>query len=95
MTLSFKKGDEGIRIPKKCISLLSDADICDLRVLLFAAELESEGEEIDAEKIANELSVSIGEVNSSLKFWHGAGVIKKGAAKKKDEPEITEEKEEK
>ena len=63
MTLSFKKGDEGIRIPKKCISLLSDADICDLRVLLFAAELERHGVRATVRrKLGGDINASCGQL---------------------------------
>ncbi len=91
MKLNFKKGDEGLCIPKSCIPLLTDADICDLRVLLCAASLESAGEKLDAEKIAGELGISASEASSSLKFWHGAGVIKKSTAKKNDDAPVKKE----
>lgn len=85
MKLNIKKGEETVLLPKSCISVLADADSADLRVLLLAALAESEGEQIDEEKIANELSISTGEVKSSVKFWCGAGVIKKSAQKVKKE----------
>lgn len=93
MKLKFKKGEDGLRLPKSCLSVLSDADACDLRVLLYAAAAEEGGEEIDAKKAAEALGVSESEVSSSLKFWFGAGVLKKQAQKAsaKAEPKDTGE----
>ncbi|MBQ6893476.1 MAG: DnaD domain protein [Clostridia bacterium] len=90
MKLNIKKGDDVLRVPKSCAAVLSDADVSDLRVLLYIAELENEGEEFDAGKAAEELMISEGDIKSSLKFWYGAGVLKKAskqtAAEESDEP---------
>lgn len=95
MKLKFKKGEDGLRLPKSCLSVLSDADVCDLRVLLYAAAAEESGEELDAKKAAEELAVSEGEVSSSLKFWFGAGVLKKSTQKAGAKAEPKESGEEK
>lgn len=81
MKLNIKKGEEALRVPKSCIPVLSDADASDLRVLLYAAAAEQAGEELDAVSAAEALALSEGEVKSSLKFWCGAGVLKKTAQK--------------
>ena len=85
MKLNIKKGEETLRLPKNCIPLLADADASDMRVLLYAAYADSEGEPIDVSEAAQFLSLTEGEVNSSLKFWYGAGVMKKAGAKAKKE----------
>ena len=86
MKLNIKKGEETVLLPKSFFGVLADADSTDLRVLLCAAFAESEGEQIDEEKIADALSLSASEVKSAIKFWCGAGVIKKSAQKaKKDD----------
>ncbi|MBQ8836931.1 MAG: DnaD domain protein [Clostridia bacterium] len=91
MKLNIKKGEETLCVPKSCLSVLLDADACDLRVLLYAAGAESGGEELDTKKAADDLQVSEGEVKSSLKFWFGAGVLKKKAQKKAAVKEETAE----
>ncbi len=92
MKLNLKKNTEALRVPSSCIPLLSDADASDLRVLLYAADIESRGEKFDVEKAAHTLMISAGEVNSSLKFWYGAGVMKKTSQKVvQDADEKTEE----
>ena len=64
MKLNIKKDEDTIRLPKSCIPVLADADSTDLRVLLCAALAAAGGESPDAERIAEELSVTVGEVNS-------------------------------
>lgn len=81
MKLNIKKGEEALRVPKSCIPVLSDADAADLRVLLYAAAAEQNGEEFDEKEASGALALSESEVNSSLKFWYGAGVLKKTAQK--------------
>lgn len=94
MKLNIKKSDGIITLPKGCASLLSEADASDLKVLLYAAMCEADGVEFDTEKAAHVLMISAGEVNSSLKFWLGASVMKKGKAisEKTEGTESTEKK---
>jgi len=64
---------------------LADADANDLRVLIYAAGVEAEGETLDTALAADELLISEAEVKSSLKFWCGAGVLKRTRAAKAEE----------
>lgn len=90
MKLNIKKSEDALRLPKSCVAVLSDADVSDLRVLLHVAALENEGKEFDEKKAADELMLSESEIRSSLKFWRGAGVLKKAtkqtAAEAPEEP---------
>ncbi|MBQ4556274.1 MAG: DnaD domain protein [Clostridia bacterium] len=92
MKLNIKKSEGTIALPKSCTTLLAEADASDLKVLLYAAMREEEGAEIDIADAANVLMISETEVNSSIKFWLGAGVIKKGRASDKKEQLETENK---
>lgn len=86
MKLNIKKGEAALRLPKKCVPLLADADLSDLKVLIYISSLEENEEDFDAKKAAEVLSLSESEIKSSLKFWNGASVLKKASAKvKKDE----------
>ncbi len=92
MKLNIKNGEGGITLPRSCTALLTEADISDLKVLLYAAACEADGKEIEVCKAARALMISDGEVNSSLKFWYGAGVMKKIQAPVQAEEEKPEEK---
>lgn len=92
MKLNIKKGDSVISLPKACMAAVADADASDLKVLLYAALCENEGKDIDSVSAAEELAISEAEVKSSLKFWCGAGVLKKGKAVKETVPEKEEPK---
>ncbi len=93
MKLNFKKGEKLLTLPMSCMESVADADANDLRVLLYAASVFSRDEEIDTAVAAEELAMSEGDVKSSIKFWCGAGVIKKGKAiKEKEEPKAEEPK---
>ena len=97
MKLNIKKDEQPLRLPKKCVNLLADADISDLKVLLYISSLEENGEKFDAALAADALSLSESEVKSSVKFWHGASVLKKetGKAKKEEKDSAPDEKKEK
>lgn len=85
MELNIKNEKKALVLPEKCLDMLDVADATDLKVLLYIASLH--GEELDAERAAEFLQISISEVNSSVKFWRGASVIgcdeKKSGEKKK------------
>ncbi len=93
MKLNFKKGNDAIPLPHECIEALADADANDLRVLILAASMEKDGADIASDAIANELGISEGDVKSSLKFWCGAGVLKRTKAAKEG-TNVPEKKEE-
>ena len=77
MKLNFKKGESTVLLPQSCVAALADADANDLRVLIYAADVEGKGEVLDTATAADELSISEADVKSSLKFWCGAGVLKR------------------
>lgn len=93
MKLNFKKGESTLSLPRSCIAALADADANDLRVLIYAAGVESDGSVLDGASAAKELGISEAEVKSSIKFWCGAGVLKKSKAVK-ESVSVPEKKEE-
>lgn len=82
MKLNIKKGDREILLPSSCMAAVADADASDLKVLLYVADVESRGETVDTAEAAEELLLSESEVKSSLKFWCGAGVLKRSRVQK-------------
>ena len=79
MKLNIEKECKEIILPGKCLDMLDVADATDLKVLIYVASLD--GGEFDAERAAEVLKLGVGEVNSSVKFWRGASVIKSGGEK--------------
>lgn len=78
---------------------LGSADENDLRVMLALA-LASEGEREDIDGLLSKLELEAGELDASIKYWCGAGLLKKGrkSAKaasgdtaKREEPKKTAE----
>ncbi len=78
---------------------LASADENDLRVMLALA-LASEGEREDIDGLLSKLELEAGELDASIKYWCGAGLLKKGrkSAKaasgdtaKREEPKKTAE----
>ncbi len=94
MKLNFKKGESVITLPRSCMEALADADANDLRVLVYAAGVESDGEAVDSAKAADELGINESDVKSSLKFWCGAGVLKRSKAVKESAPAVEPKKKE-
>lgn len=94
MKLNFKKGENVISLPQSCKAVLADADANDLRVLIYAADVENSGGTLDPAAMADELLISEADVKSSLKFWCGAGVLKRSRGTKESvaPPEKKEEK---
>lgn len=58
---------------------LRAADENDLRLML-SLSLLSDGEKVDCAPLADKLGLSEGELDASIKYWCGAGVLKKSAA---------------
>lgn len=88
MELNIKNENKALVLPEKCLDMLEVADATDLKVLLYISGLH--GGEFDAEKAADFLQISVGEVNSSVKFWRGASVIKRDGAKTEPKKTIHE-----
>ena len=76
VTLLYKKNG----IPDNIANALSAADENDLRLML-AISLCAEGERLDCASLAEELGLDLDSLDASIKYWCGAGLIKKGAAK--------------
>lgn len=90
MELNIKNEKKALCLPEKCLDMLDVADATDLKVLLYIASLH--GGELDAERAAEFLKISAGEVNSSVKFWRGASVIASDGTVKKESAKPIREK---
>lgn len=87
MTIQYRNGS----LPENLDALLANADETDLRVLVACQMLaDSENGRVATGEIASVLSLSEGEVNASLKFWRGAGVLSAASAGKAKSAETTE-----
>lgn len=85
-------------IPEDISEILGNADENDLKILItLMMAADSEGEVPESFSVEEALSLSKAEVDASLKFWRGAGVISGarasgGAKAKKPEPVAEPEK---
>ena len=85
VTLLYKKNG----MPQSALSAVAAADENDLRLML-ALSLTADSDKLDCAPIAEELGMSESELDASIKYWCGAGLVKKSSAKssasaKKDE----------
>ncbi|MBQ7384163.1 MAG: DnaD domain protein [Clostridia bacterium] len=64
------------RLPSSFLDSVRSADENDLRVMLSLALLETE--EISPEELCKRLEISESEFDASVKYWCGAGLLKKG-----------------
>ncbi len=74
-------------LPRAVEPLLADADAADLRVLIYAALRDADGEDFEPKDAAEALALTESEVRSSVKFWRGAGLLgvsRRPAAEKAD-----------
>ena len=72
VTLKYIKGN----IPENLAELLSNADEQDMRILIALMMAADENGEVNAEfSLSDTLGLEKPEVDASLKFWRGAGVI--------------------
>lgn len=89
VTLKYIKGN----IPENLAELLSNADEQDMRILIALMMAADENGEVNAEfSLSDTLGLEKPEVDASLKFWRGAGVIsstKSGAKSAKPKAEQT------
>ena len=91
ITLIYKKNG----LPDSFFNAVSSADENDLRLMLAIAMCE-DGEKLDCAELAEKLGLDESELDASIKYWCGAGLIKKGekvAPKKKEEEKKTEKSE--
>lgn len=88
MELNIKNESHALVLPEKCLDMLDVADATDLKVLIYIAGLGDE--EFDAERAAEFLCLSAEEVNSSVKFWRGASVIKGSTSKRTPKKTVRE-----
>ena len=79
-------------IPDNIADILANADEQDLKILaLLLMAADSEGEVEDSFSLEDMLGISKSEVDASLKFWRGAGVIGTAHSSKKRAAEKTNE----
>ena len=81
ITLKYIKGN----VPENLSELLSNADEQDMRILIaLMMTADDDGETADASTLAELIGAEAPEIEASLKFWRGAGVISvtRSAAKK-------------
>lgn len=80
VTLKYIKGN----IPENLAELLSNADEQDMRILIALMMAADENGEVNAEfSLSDTLGLEKPEVDASLKFWRGAGVISTAKASAK------------
>jgi hypothetical protein len=72
VTLLYKKNG----MPESAASAISAADENDLRLMLMLS-LATDSDKVDCAPIAEDLGLSEGELDASIKYWCGAGLIKK------------------
>ena len=75
VTLNYKKNLP----PDNLFSAISSADENDLRLMLALA-LVGDGDKLDCALIAQKLGLSDSELNASVKYWCGAGLLARGMA---------------
>ena len=81
IALKYTKG----AIPENLAELLANADEQDLRILIsLMMAADAEGEVEDSAILKDLLGLELPEIEASVKFWRGAGVVTvaKGSAKK-------------
>ena len=80
-------------LPERLSDILSNADENDLRILVtLIMSADGDGYTCSENEISSLLELDRTEVNASLKFWRGAGLIssKRAEAKKTEKPEQIE-----
>lgn len=79
--------------PEKYLSALLSADEQDMRLLLYVLLLP-EGEVLDKEDVCSALGIEASELDASVKYWCGAGLLSKPSKRAKAE-KASDKKEEK
>ena len=93
MKYRLNYGTEASTIPSSVSSILDRAGLCDLKTLIY---LSTAGGECEAEDISSAIDCPVDEVNMSLAFLRGAGVVVSDSQKKttRSASKKTEKKEE-
>ncbi len=93
MKYRLNYGTQASTIPSSVSSILDRAGLCDLKTLIY---LSTAGGECEVDDIAAAIDCSVDEVNMSLAFLRGAGVVVSDSQKKttKSAPKKAEPKEE-
>ena len=87
ITLKYINGN----IPENLDELLANADEQDMRILIALMMAADENGEVNAEfSLADTLGLETPEVEASLKFWRGAGIITNSRAAKSAKPKAAE-----
>ena len=93
ITLRYIKGE----VPENLADILSNADEQDMRILIALMMAADGNGEVNAEfSLSDTLGLEKPEIDASLKFWRGAGVIsaarsQKSVKSKAEKPESAEE----
>ena len=87
ITLKYINGN----IPENLDELLANADEQDMRILIALMMAADEKGEVNAEfSLADTLGLETPEVEASLKFWRGAGIITNSRSAKSAKPKAAE-----
>jgi hypothetical protein len=87
ITLKYING----QMPDNISELLQNADEQDMRILIALMMAADENGEVNAEfSLADTLGLEKPEIDASLKFWRGAGVIGTSRAAKTSKPKAAE-----
>lgn len=83
MKYEFNFGNGVISLPEAVLSRLEAAGELDLKLLLLLASSPEMREDPDSAKLATAVGYSASEVDISIAFWRGAGILKGGKSQKK------------
>ena len=90
MQLKLNFDTSVVVLPATVANFLDKAKKFDLKVLFLVAAKESFREKNYAKKIADELNCEVSDVENSISFWNGTGIISVGA---EEENKIVKDKE--
>lgn len=72
MKFKLNYGTEAAAIPCAISSFLDRAGLCDIKTLLYICTV---GGECETDEISASIGFSVDEINMSLAFWRGAGIL--------------------
>ncbi len=72
MKFKLNYGTSAKAIPGEISSFLDRAGLCDIKTFLYVSTVS---DECEVEEIASAIGCSVEEVNMSLAFWRGAGIV--------------------
>lgn len=85
ITLRYINGE----VPENLADILSNADEQDMRILIALMMAADESGEVNAEfSLSDTLGLEKPEIDASLKFWRGAGMISAARAQKSAKPKV-------